>query len=119
MALKIYKPITAGTRTRIDLRRDELTTDKPEKSLTSGLKSNGGRGAKGRISVRHQGGGHKRKYRVSDFIPILQPSVITPAIWRSFDSIGIIICALTLTSAIILAILCGGFLLSSYIESAR
>ena len=67
MALKVFKPITAGTRTRIDLRRDELTADKPEKSLTSGLKSNGGRGAKGRISVRHQGGGHKRKYRVIDF----------------------------------------------------
>ena len=67
MALKIYKPITAGTRTRIDLRRDELTTDRPEKGLTSGLKSHGGRGAKGRISVRHQGGGHKRKYREIDF----------------------------------------------------
>ena len=67
MALKIYKPITAGTRTRIDLQRDELTADKPEKSLTFGLKSNGGRGAKGRISVRHQGGGHKRKYRIIDF----------------------------------------------------
>lgn len=67
MALKVYKPITAGTRTRIDLRRDELTTDRPEKSLTSGLKSHGGRDAQGRISVRHQGGGHKRKYRDIDF----------------------------------------------------
>ena len=67
MALKVYKPITAGTRTRIDLCRDELTADKPEKSLSSGLKSRGGRGAGGRISVRHQGGGHKRKYRVIDF----------------------------------------------------
>ena len=67
MALKVYKPITAGTRTRIDLRRDEITTDKPEKSLTHGRKSHGGRGAGGRISVRHQGGGHKRKFRVIDF----------------------------------------------------
>ena len=67
MALKVYKPITAGTRTRIDLCRNELTADKPEKSLSSGLKSRGGRGAGGRISVRHQGGGHKRKYRVIDF----------------------------------------------------
>lgn len=67
MALKVFKPITAGTRTRIDLRRDELTADKPEKSLTSGRKSHGGRGAGGRISVRHQGGGHKRKYRMIDF----------------------------------------------------
>ncbi|MBO4439895.1 MAG: 50S ribosomal protein L2 [Spirochaetaceae bacterium] len=67
MALKVYKPVTAGTRTRIDLRRDEITCDKPEKSLTYGLRSNGGRGAGGRLSVRHQGGGHKRKYREIDF----------------------------------------------------
>lgn len=67
MALKVYKPMTAGTRTRIDLKRDELTTDRPEKSLTSGKSSHGGRGAGGRISVRHQGGGHKQKYRDIDF----------------------------------------------------
>jgi large subunit ribosomal protein L2 len=67
MALKVYKPYTPGTRTRIDLKRDEITADKPEKSLTKGLKSKAGRGAGGRISVRHQGGGHKRKYRIIDF----------------------------------------------------
>ena len=67
MALKVYKPVTAGTRTRIDLRRDEITCDRPEKSLTKGKKSHGGRGAGGRISVRHQGGGHKQKYRDIDF----------------------------------------------------
>ncbi|MCR5606012.1 MAG: 50S ribosomal protein L2 [Treponema sp.] len=67
MALKVYKPYSAGTRTRIDLVRDDLTTDRPEKGLTEGLKSHGGRGAGGRISVRHQGGGHKRKYRNIDF----------------------------------------------------
>jgi large subunit ribosomal protein L2 len=67
MALKVYKPYTPGTRTRIDLSRDEITADKPEKSLTSGKKSHGGRGAGGRISVRHQGGGHKQKYRDIDF----------------------------------------------------
>ncbi|MBO7136431.1 MAG: 50S ribosomal protein L2 [Spirochaetaceae bacterium] len=67
MALKVYKPVTAGTRTRIDLRRDEITCDKPEKSLSYGLRSKGGRGAGGRLSVRHQGGGHKRKYRDIDF----------------------------------------------------
>jgi large subunit ribosomal protein L2 len=59
--------MTAGTRTRIDLRRDEITADRPEKSLTSGKNSHGGRGAGGRISVRHQGGGHKQKYRDIDF----------------------------------------------------
>ncbi len=67
MALKVYKPITAGLRGRIDLRKDEITADKPEKRLTSGKKSCAGRGAKGRISVRHKGGGHKRRYRSIDF----------------------------------------------------
>ena len=67
MALKVYKPYTPGTRTRVDLIRDEITEDKPLKSLTKGKKSHGGRGAGGRISVRHQGGGHKQKYRDIDF----------------------------------------------------
>ena len=67
MALKLYKPITAGSRGRVDLRKDELTADKPEKSLTKGISSRGGRGAGGRIAVRHQGGGHKRRYRDIDF----------------------------------------------------
>ncbi|MDR3283559.1 MAG: 50S ribosomal protein L2 [Treponema sp.] len=67
MALKEYKPITAGTRGRIDLKKEELTADKPEKSLTVGIKNHAGRDAAGRISVRHQGGGHKRKYRIIDF----------------------------------------------------
>ncbi len=67
MALKIFKPYSKGTRNRVDLVREELTADKPEKSLTYGMKRNAGRGAGGRISVRHQGGGHKRKYREIDF----------------------------------------------------
>lgn len=67
MALKVFKPITPGTRGRVDLRRDDLTADKPEKKLTSGKTARGGRGAGGRISVRHQGGGHKQKYRIIDF----------------------------------------------------
>lgn len=67
MALKVFKPITPGTRTRIDLVREELTTDRPEKALTHGRAAKGGRGAGGRISVRHQGGGHKRRYRDIDF----------------------------------------------------
>jgi len=67
MALKLYKPITPGMRGRIDLMRDEITAQKPEKSLTTGKKSNAGRDSNGRISVRHQGGGHKRKYREIDF----------------------------------------------------
>ena len=46
---------------------DEITTDKPEKSLTKGIKRRGGRNNQGKITVRHQGGGSKRKYRIVDF----------------------------------------------------
>lgn len=67
MALKVFKPYSKGTRTRVDLVREEVTADKPEKSLTYGMNRHGGRGAGGRISVRHKGGGHKRKYRDIDF----------------------------------------------------
>jgi large subunit ribosomal protein L2 len=51
----------------ISLDYSELTTDKPEKSLTSGRKERAGRDSNGRISVRHKGGGHKRRYRTIDF----------------------------------------------------
>ncbi len=67
MAVKKYKPITAGMRYKTGLTFEELTTDRPHKSLTKGKPSKGGRGADGRISVRRKGGGHKRKYRIIDF----------------------------------------------------
>lgn len=67
MGIKKYKPITPGLRNKATLDFSELTTDKPEKSLTSGFAAKAGRGASGRISVRRRGGGHKRKYRVIDF----------------------------------------------------
>ena len=67
MALKEYKPVTAGLRGRIDLRKDEITSQKPEKSLTTGAKKRAGRDSHGRISVRGQGGGHKQRYRKIDF----------------------------------------------------
>jgi large subunit ribosomal protein L2 len=67
MGLKNYKPITPGLRHKTGLTYDEITKTKPEKSLTKGKSSNGGRGAGGRISVRRKGGGHKRKYRKIDF----------------------------------------------------
>ncbi len=67
MGIKKYKPITAGMRQRVGLNFSELTTDKPEKSLTKGKTKNDGRDSKGRISVWHKGGGHKRKYRIIDF----------------------------------------------------
>lgn len=67
MALKIFKPITPGTRGRVDLVSEEITTNKPEKTLVIGKIKKAGRGAGGRISVRHKGGGHKRLYRIIDF----------------------------------------------------
>jgi len=67
MGIKTYNPISAGTRHRTSLDYSELTTDKPEKALVSGRPEKAGRGAKGRISVWHKGGGHKRLYREIDF----------------------------------------------------
>ena len=67
MAIKNYKPMTNGTRGMSKLVNEEITTSTPEKSLVITLKKNGGRNNQGRITVRHQGGGAKRKYRVIDF----------------------------------------------------
>jgi len=69
MGIKTFRPITPGLRHRVQVVNDELTSNQsnPEKSLTKGKKSNGGRASNGRISVRHQGGGHKQRYRVIDF----------------------------------------------------
>jgi len=67
MGVKTYKPITPGLRQRVSLDFSELTKGvKPEKSLTSGHAKKSGR-SRGRISVRHKGGGHKRRYREIDF----------------------------------------------------
>ena len=67
MGIKTYNPITPGTRQRVSLDYSELTTDRPEKSLTKGRSEKAGRGQKGRISVWHKGGGHKQHYRLVDF----------------------------------------------------
>ncbi|MDD4212329.1 MAG: 50S ribosomal protein L2 [Bacilli bacterium] len=67
MAIKVYKPTTNGRRNMSVLTYSEITTDTPEKSLTVTLKKNSGRNNSGRITVRHQGGGSKRKYRIIDF----------------------------------------------------
>ncbi len=67
MALKKYKPTTPSRRSATSLSLDEVTRGKPERSLTEPLKRSGGRNSAGRISVRHRGGGHKRRYRVIDF----------------------------------------------------
>ena len=62
----MYKD-TPGLRQKITLVRSEITTDKPEKSLTKNLSKSAGRDTFGRISVRRRGGGHKRAYRIIDF----------------------------------------------------
>jgi large subunit ribosomal protein L2 len=67
MALKKYKPMTAGTRWRIGNAYAEITTNKPEKSLLEPVKKSGGRNAQGRRSMRYIGGGHKKHYRIIDF----------------------------------------------------
>ncbi|SEJ37122.1 large subunit ribosomal protein L2 [Propionispira arboris] len=67
MAVKSFKPYSAGRRFMTVASFDEITTDKPQKSLVEKLNQHGGRNQQGRLTVRHQGGGHKRLYRVIDF----------------------------------------------------
>ncbi len=67
MGIKYYKPTSPARRQMSGLSFDEITTDKPEKSLLAPLSKRAGRNHQGRITVRHQGGGHKRQYRIIDF----------------------------------------------------
>src|SRR5688500_15215025 len=67
MGIRKYKPTTPGRRGSSVADFAEITRDAPEKSLVRPLHSKGGRNAHGRITTRHQGGGHKRAYRVIDF----------------------------------------------------
>ena len=67
MAIRIYKPYTAGTRNRSVSDFSEITSDKPEKSLLKKKISGGGRNNRGIITTRHKGGGHKQRYRIIDF----------------------------------------------------
>lgn len=67
MAVKSFKPYSAGRRFMTVASFDEITASKPEKSLTERLMRKGGRNQQGKLTVRHQGGGHKRLYRVIDF----------------------------------------------------
>ena len=67
MAIRVYKPMTAGTRQRSVLTSEEITKTTPEKSLTVTKKKTNGRNNQGKITVRHRGGGVKRKYRLIDF----------------------------------------------------
>ncbi len=67
MAIRNYKPTTPGRRKMSALVNNKITKSTPEKSLTVTIKKNGGRNNQGKITVRHQGGGAKRKYRIIDF----------------------------------------------------
>ena len=67
MAVKKFKPVTPGMRDRTGYTFEEITKTKPERSLTKIRRGRGGRNMYGRITVRHRGGGHKRRIRVVDF----------------------------------------------------
>ncbi|HHW06084.1 MAG TPA: 50S ribosomal protein L2 [Clostridia bacterium] len=67
MAIKKFKPTSPGLRQMSVNTFEEITTDQPYKPLTAPLKKKAGRNSQGTITVRHQGGGHKRKYRIIDF----------------------------------------------------
>jgi len=67
MPVRSLKPTTPGQRFMSVSTFEELTTDKPEKSLTEALSKSGGRNNQGRMTIRRRGGGHKRRYRIIDF----------------------------------------------------
>ncbi|MDP4664216.1 MAG: 50S ribosomal protein L2 [Salibacteraceae bacterium] len=67
MAVRKLKPNTPGQRGKVISSFDNITTDKPEKSLLAPIKKSGGRNNTGKMTVRYRGGGHKRRYRIIDF----------------------------------------------------
>ncbi len=67
MPIKIYRPTSAGRRNSSVSTFEEITATKPEKTLLAPLTSKAGRNNSGRVTMRHQGGGHKRRYRIIDF----------------------------------------------------
>ncbi|HEY4787539.1 MAG TPA: 50S ribosomal protein L2, partial [Bacteroidales bacterium] len=68
MAVRKLKPVTAGQRHKIISTFDEITSSKPEKSLLEPLKRSGGRNFSGKMTMRYIGGGHKKMYRIIDFL---------------------------------------------------
>ncbi len=68
MSLKKYKPVTPGLRHRTSIDFSKLTKKKPEKLLTFGIKKQGGRNHHGKVTTRHRGGGHKKLFRIIDFM---------------------------------------------------
>ncbi|MGE5620761.1 MAG: 50S ribosomal protein L2 [Sphingomonadaceae bacterium] len=82
MPIKAYKPTSPGRRGMTGLTFEEITRTEPEKSLTAPLKKKAGRNANGRITVRHRGGGAKRKYRIID---LKRDKVGMPAVVESIE----------------------------------
>ena len=68
MAVKKLKPTTPGQRHRIKLSYNTITSSIPEKSLIKKYKKTGGRNDRGKMTIQHVGGGHKRRYRIIDFL---------------------------------------------------
>jgi len=67
MGIKTYKPVTSSLRTKTGFTFEEITKNKPEKSLLVKISKTGGRNNNGRVTTRHRGGGHKKRYRLIDF----------------------------------------------------
>lgn len=67
MALKTYKPVTPSLRYKVTVTREDITSDKPERSLIQVIKKTAGRNSHGRITSRHRGGGSRKQYRIIDF----------------------------------------------------
>src|SRR5258708_14870403 len=67
MAVKTFRPVTPTQRFKQTPGYDDITKDRPERSLVEPLKRTGGRNNRGRLTSRHRGGWHKRKYRIVDF----------------------------------------------------
>ena len=67
MSIRFYKSYTPGTRNRALATFDEITKNKPEKNLVAKNHRNKGRNNRGVITIRHRGGGHKKRYRIIDF----------------------------------------------------
>jgi large subunit ribosomal protein L2 len=67
MPIKLFKPTSPGRRDMSGFTFEEITRSTPERSLVRSMRKHGGRNFRGKITVRHRGGGHKRRYRLIDF----------------------------------------------------
>ena len=87
MAIKSFKPYSASRRFMTVSTFEEITASKPEKSLLAKVTNKGGRNNSGRMTVRHQGGGHKRRYRLIDFKRI-KDNIPAKVATIEYDQIG-------------------------------